>query len=232
MEDRLHGLADSFRRERDDALRRKMTAQERLTLKKQEVDAMTATLNNLEEKQKQLKVHMSKAEENEELRREVSQLTKEVEFQHAQLLNKREKAEALRGELAVKVKQRQLSLAKVCDLLHQQRERNQQMIQSLTTGRSDDKLKSVEAAKELLLLELENDHDGHNLKKWRDWVQVKIQFLSDQGEHKRRECARLETIIEGYRTNMRLSVSDSKEKDETSGDVVTEKALVMMECSA
>jgi hypothetical protein len=78
MEDRLHGIADSFRRERDDALRRKMTAQERLTLKKQEVDAMATTLKNLQDKQKQLKVHMSKAEQNEELRKEVLQLTKEV----------------------------------------------------------------------------------------------------------------------------------------------------------
>ncbi|GAX23051.1 hypothetical protein FisN_15Hh049 [Fistulifera solaris] len=232
MEDRLHGLADSFRRERDDALRRKMTAQERLTLKKQEVDAMAVTLKNLQEKQKQLKAHMSKAEQNEVLRKEVLQLTKEVEFQHAQLLNKREKAEALRGELAVKVKQRQLSLTKVRDLLHQQREKNQQMIQSLTTGRSENKLKSVEAAKELLLLELKNDHDGHNVKKWRDWVQVKIQFLSDQGEHKRRECARLKTIIEGYRTNMRLSICDLKKKDETSGDVVSDTPAVMMECNA
>jgi glucan biosynthesis protein len=157
-----------------------------------------------------------------------------VEFQHAQLLNKREKAEELRGELAVKVQQRQLSLGKVRDLLHQQREKNQQLIQSLTTGHSEDKSKSVEATKEFLLLELKNDHDGHNLKKWRDWVQVKIQFLSEQGEHKRRECARLETIIEGYRTNMRLSICDSKEKDEQSGDVVvvSDEPMVMMECNA
>lgn len=78
MEDRLHGLADSFRRERDDALRRKMTAQERLSLKKQEVEAMSATLKNLQEKQKQLKVHLNKAGQNEELRKEVLQLNKEV----------------------------------------------------------------------------------------------------------------------------------------------------------
>lgn len=78
MEDRLHGLADSFRRERDDALRRKMTAQERLSLKKQEVEAMSATLKNLQDKHKQLKIHLDKADQNEELRKEVLQLTKEV----------------------------------------------------------------------------------------------------------------------------------------------------------
>lgn len=78
MEDRLHGLADSFRRERDDALRRKMTAQERSSLKKQEVEAMSASLKNLQEKQQQLKTHMSKAVQNEEMRKQVQQLTKEV----------------------------------------------------------------------------------------------------------------------------------------------------------
>lgn len=78
MEDRLHGLADSFRRERDDALRRKMTAQERLSLKKQEVEATSATLKNLQNKQNQLKDHASKTEQNEDLQKEVFRLTKEV----------------------------------------------------------------------------------------------------------------------------------------------------------
>lgn len=129
-------------------------------------------------------------------------------------MNKREKAETLRGEIEQNVKQREQSLIKIRGLLQQQRDKNQQIVRSLVTESLNNKHKSVEASKELLVLEFANDHDGHNMKKWSKWVQVKIQFLSDQCEYKRQECARLEKIIDGYQKNMRLSVNGINEAEE------------------
>lgn len=155
-----------------------------------------------------------------------SRLNFQVEFQHSQLLNKREKAETLQGEVANNMNQRETSLIKMRGLVHQQRDKNQQIVHSLVTGGSE---KSAQASKELLHLELANDHDGHNLKKWCDWVQAKIQFVSDQCEHKSHECARLENIVEGYRKNMNLSLMESNEKENTPAEMVSPEVRNHME---
>lgn len=77
--EKMHNMAESFRRERDDALRLKMTATERLRLVSSEADALQATIENFQKQLKELKdqENHSKALVNK-YEKDVAQLLKEV----------------------------------------------------------------------------------------------------------------------------------------------------------
>ena len=78
MEDKLHGVAASFRRERDEAHRRQWTAKERLRLVEQEAQAMAVTVESMEKDYKALQQKMGNEQELQTLMRDVELLTKEV----------------------------------------------------------------------------------------------------------------------------------------------------------
>lgn len=78
MEDKLHGVAASFRRERDEAHRRQWTAKERLRLVQQEAQAMAATVESMEKDYKAMQQKMGSEQELQALMRDVDLLTKEV----------------------------------------------------------------------------------------------------------------------------------------------------------
>ena len=78
VEDKLHTMAANFRRERDEAHRRQMTAKERLRLAEQEAAAMTATVAVMEKDYKALQQQMGNEQDMQNLAKDVEMLIKEV----------------------------------------------------------------------------------------------------------------------------------------------------------
>lgn len=78
MENKLHTAADSLRRERDAAQRKHWTAQERLRLTMEEVQAMEATVESLLKSRQSLEEQLSHSKELPELELHVQTLSKEV----------------------------------------------------------------------------------------------------------------------------------------------------------
>jgi hypothetical protein len=78
VEDKLHGMADSFRRDRDDAQRRQMTASERLHLTQQEYAAMRATVESMMTEHQRLMEMQEAGQVVRALKDQVELLTKEV----------------------------------------------------------------------------------------------------------------------------------------------------------
>ena len=78
MEAKIHGMADSLRRQRDEAHRKSLTAAERVRLVQQEAEAMAATVDNMQNQYKTLQEKAAKAKKVETLATQVQEKTQQV----------------------------------------------------------------------------------------------------------------------------------------------------------
>ncbi len=147
-----------------------------------------------------------------------------MEFQHAQLVQKRSKLEELQRTMGLAEQRRTTELNKLRTMVQAQREVHQHNLQqyrvsavlapppspsSSNTEAESQPPQPLSHLVEMLQLELANDRDGRLWEVWPRLVDVKTQLLHEHANQDQQECERLQRIMEGYEQHLQIESSSA-----------------------
>uniref|UniRef100_A0A6U4ADJ3 Uncharacterized protein n=1 Tax=Ditylum brightwellii TaxID=49249 RepID=A0A6U4ADJ3_9STRA len=211
---KLHGVLAAFRRERDDLHRAKELATERLRLVRTDRQALEKKVKMMQTKLGELAESVkgrNNSDQIAKLQDGVEQLGKEVSFQHAELVGKREKVSRLQSKMKCEAQSQAAAIRAAQDSVRKRRERmsisNQRDQQRrlkkrrITANDSDKPIDNgangLEMEKMQKLLQNEMD-DEDIMEKWPRLVERRALDLLEETEDVRRMSECLRRRIAGY----------------------------------
>jgi hypothetical protein len=203
IESKLQGVAAAYRRERDEALRSKSLASERLKLVHLEADAARKSVTDLQTKLQNLKKQSGNdaLEEINGIKLKVQDLSHQVDFQHNALVSMRDKVKSLTAEQLVHENKRQNATNKLQMTMLGRREK----LTVLLTQQNP----FMNPSPMLLQEELQSDQDNHLLSKWEHIVAAKAHAIADATNTLEESIAVKERIVAGYKAHFDLLVNNN-----------------------
>lgn len=135
-----------------------------------------------------------------------------MQFQHAELIDKREKFVQLQRTQETEEKKRKNALSSMDVVLVKQRTKVQKMMeQQGSLILEDDDSMLIKKYEESLELVHANDHDGRLDEKWPRLMFDKAQAILEQSGSAHRACESLERVVEGYMHNLHLCIDENSE---------------------
>jgi hypothetical protein len=215
---RVNASLANLRRDRDAVHRQRNLAQEGLGLIMQDRDSKKNSLNVLIEQLSTLEEQASGAAELKvkELEEKVTHLKCEVQFQHYELVSKREKLDALYKRMEEDAMERKDTISMLNTNIHRTREE--------ILAKNNKEPFFIKTGEQVATIQREMD-DCNSGRLWNEWPQIienKATSVTTEATDLHRSSEELERILEGYKKHFGLSIDTGMNGKEASASA-TEK---------